>query len=293
MNQVKTILLLGGLGALLVVGGGALGGKQGATIALVFALVMNVGAYWFSDKMVLAMYKAQQVDESSAPEYYGVVKELAGRAGLPMPKVYIIPSEQPNAFATGRDPQHAAVAATEGILRILNRDELEGVMAHELSHVRHRDILVSTIAATIAGAISYLAQMAQFTMLFGGMGGRDDEEGQGNSLGMVGLIASMILLPMAAMLIQMAISRSREYMADEGGAQISGHPLALASALSKLERGAEVIPMAANPATAHMFIVNPLTGAGFTRLFSTHPATEERIARLQAMASDGSGSLRA
>jgi heat shock protein HtpX len=248
---------------------------------------MNFFSYWFSDKIVLKMYGGQQITANDDPELYGLVQDLATRAGLPMPKVYVIPEEAPNAFATGRNPEHAAVAVTQGIRRILNKRELAGVLGHELSHVKHRDILISSIAATLAGAISYLAYMAQWGMMFGGS--RDREEGGGGS-NILGLLFMMIVAPMAAMLIQMAVSRSREYMADEGGAKVTGDPLALASALRKLHMGAQNIPLQVNNATAnataHMFIVNPLTGGGLANLFSTHPAMEERIARLEAMAKD-------
>jgi heat shock protein HtpX len=240
---------------------------------------MNFVSYWFSDKIVLAMYGAKEVSEAEYPDFFGMVRQLAVQAGMPMPKVYIIPSETPNAFATGRNPEHAAVAATTGILRILTREELMGVMAHEISHVRHRDILISTIAATIAGAITYLAHMAQWAAIFGGGRARDEEGG-----GMFGMIAMAIVAPIAAMLIQMAISRSREYEADKGGAEIVGNPLYLAGALRKLETVNRQIPMDANPSTAHMFIVNPLTGGGLMSLFSTHPPMEERVRRLEAMA---------
>ncbi len=278
-NTIKTTVLLAALTVLFILIGGWMGGEQGMLVAFAFAVLMNFGSYWWSDKIVLWMYGAQEVSEAQAPQFHALVRRLAQRAGLPMPRVYIIPTDTPNAFATGRDPAHAAVAATEGILRILTPDELEGVMAHEMSHVRHRDILISTIAATLAGAIMMLARMAQFAAFFGG-GRRDDEEGGGNPIGML-LLA--ILAPLAAMLIQMAISRSREYLADQGGAQLSRKPWALADALEKLERGATALPMDANPSTAHMFIVNPLTGGSFLSLFSTHPPTSERVARLRAM----------
>src|SRR5262245_28519825 len=279
MNTAKTIVLMVGLTVLLVFIGGAFGGRQGMVIAFIFALAMNMFSYWFSDKIVLRMYGAQEVSEADAPILYGVTRDLAMKMNMPMPKVYIIPSDAPNAFATGRNPNHAAVAATQGILRLLTKEELSGVMAHEMGHVRNRDILIGTIAATIAGAISMLAHMAQWAMIFGG-GRRDDREGAG---GLVGGILMIILAPIAAALIQMAISRSREYEADATGARISGNPLALASALKKLHMGTQRIPMDANPATAHMFIVNPLRGGGFASLFSTHPPMEERIARLEAM----------
>jgi heat shock protein HtpX len=267
------------LTVLLVLAGGAIGGRNGMTFALVMAGVMNFVSYWFSDKIVLAMYGAREVTEAESPQFYGMVRHLALQAGLPMPKVYLIESETPNAFATGRNPEHAAVAATTGILRILTREELMGVMAHELTHVRNRDILISSIAATIAGAITYLAHMAQWAAMFGGGRDRDEEGG-----GIFGMIVMAIVAPLAAMLIQMAISRSREYGADKGGAEISGNPLYLANALRKLEMANRQIPMEANAATAHMFIVNPLTGGGLMSLFSTHPPMEERVRRLEAMA---------
>lgn len=276
MNWMKTFLLMGALTALVVLIGDLLGGRQGMVMAFAFAIIMNFGAYWFSDKIVLSMYGAQQVDESQAPRLFGIVRKLAAGANLPMPKVYIIPAGQPNAFATGRDPNHAAVAVTEGIMRILNEDELEGVLAHELAHVKNRDILIGTIAATIAGAVMMISRFALF---FGGS--RDDDRG-GSPLVM---LVAMIVAPIAALLIQMAISRQREYGADEDGARISGKPYALASALSKLERGKEVVPMDANPATAHMFIVNPFSARGMVNLFSTHPPIPERIARLERMQS--------
>jgi heat shock protein HtpX len=279
MNTMKTFLLMGLLTVLLVFVGRLLGGQGGMVMAFFFALIMNVGTYWFSDKLVLRMYKAREVTRGESPELFSLVEELAGCAGLPMPRVYIIPDEQPNAFATGRDPNHAAVAVTEGILKTLSRDELRGVIGHELAHVKHRDILIGTVAATMAGAISMLANMAQWAMIFGGA--RSDDREGGSSAG--GLVM-MIVAPIAAMLIQMAISRSREFLADEGGAQFSGNPLSLAHALRKLEQRAEQIPMDASPATAHMFIVNPLSGGGLMKLFSTHPPMEERIARLEAMA---------
>jgi heat shock protein HtpX len=279
MNTTKTVVLMAGLTVLLVLIGGAFGGRQGMILAFMFASVMNVFSYWFSDKIVLRMYGAREVTESEAPVLYSITRDLAMKMNMPMPKVYIIPSDAPNAFATGRNPNHAAVAATEGILRLLSREELAGVMAHELGHVRNRDILIGTIAATIAGAISMLANMAQWAMIFGG-GRRDDDEGAG---GMVGGILMIILAPIAAALIQMAISRSREFEADATGARVCGNPLYLANALRKLHVGAQRIPMNANPATAHMFIVNPLRGGGLVNLFSTHPPMEERIARLEAM----------
>ena len=279
MNTTKTVVLMVGLTVLLVFIGGAIGGRQGVMIAFIFAMSMNLFSYWFSDKIVLRMYSAQEVEESAAPVLYSVTRELAMKMNMPMPKVYIIPSEAPNAFATGRNPNHAAVAATEGILRLLTREELTGVMAHELGHVRNRDILIGTIAATIAGAISMLAHMAQWAMIFGG-GRRDDDEGAG---GLIGGIVMIILAPIAAALIQMAISRSREYEADATGARICGNPLWLASALKKLDSSSKRVSLDANPATAHMFIVNPLRAGGIVNLFSTHPPMEERIARLESM----------
>lgn len=279
LNTLKTTFFLALLAVLFVGVGSMLGGKNGATIALFMAAVMNMGAYWFSDKIVLAMYRAKEVTDREAPELHSVVRELAMRAHLPMPKVYIMDNPTPNAFATGRNPEHSAVAVTTGIMGLLSREELGGVIGHELSHIKNRDILISTIAATVAGAISYLAHIAQWGMMFGGR--RDGEDR--NPVGSVLAIVMMILAPIAAMLIQMAISRSREYKADEGGAAVSGNPLALAGALRKLQAGVKRLPMEANPATAHMFIVSPLTGGGLLALFSTHPRIEERIARLEAM----------
>jgi heat shock protein HtpX len=279
MNTMKTALLLGALTGLLMLIGGLFGGQQGVVIAFIFAMVMNFGSYWFSDRLVLHMYHARPVSESEAPELHAMVKNLALKAALPMPRVYIIPGDTPNAFATGRDEHHAVVAVTEGILRILNRDELEGVISHELTHIKNRDMLIGSIAATLAGAIVMLAHMAQWAAIFGG-GSRDDEGGSG---GIVGLILMAILAPLAAAIIQMAISRSREYLADAGGAKISGKPYGLAGALEKLARASRAIPMNANPSTAHMFIVNPLTGRSLMNLFSTHPPIEERIARLRSM----------
>jgi heat shock protein HtpX len=279
MNKVKTTFFLVSLAVLFILVGSLIGGRTGAAIAFVIALVMNGGAYWYSDKIVLRMYRAREVSDAEAPVLHRIVRNLATRAHLPMPKVFLIESDTPNAFATGRDPDHAAVAATTGILRILTEEELTGVMAHELSHVAHRDILISTVAATIAGAVSYLAQMLQWTMIFGG-GDREER----NPLGFVGQLAVMILAPIAATLIHLAVSRSREYDADLGGARLSGQPLWLADALRKLHQGVQRNPMKANPSTAHLFIVNPLTGGGVRSLFSTHPPIEARIARLEAMA---------
>jgi heat shock protein HtpX len=281
-NLVKTGVLLAALTVLLVLIGGALGGQHGMLLAFVMAMVMNLGSYWFSDKIVLSMYGAQPVDEAQAPALYRIVRTLATRAGIPMPRVYILPQETPNAFATGRNPQHAAVAVTEGILRVMSEEELEGVLAHELSHVQNRDTLIMAIAATLAGAITYMAHMAQWAMIFGG-GRRDsDEEGGG---GLLGGILMIVLAPLAATLIQLAVSRSREFQADASGARMAGQPWGLAKALEKLEVASKVVPMQATPATAHLFIVNPLSGSGFATLFSTHPPIAERVARLRAMAS--------
>jgi heat shock protein HtpX len=279
MNSLKTALLLGLLTGLLMLIGGWFGGQRGVMIAFIVAMAMNFFSYWFSDRIVLKMYHAREVTQTDAPELYNIVKTLAVNAQLPMPRVYIVPGETPNAFATGRNENHAAVAVTEGLLRILKRDELEGVLGHELTHIKNHDILIGSIAATIAGAIVMLANMAQWAAIFGG-GRGDDDEGGSN---IFGLIAMAIFAPLAASLIQMAISRSREYMADAGGAKISGKPLSLASALGKLSGAAQAIPMEANPSTAHMFIVNPLSGRSFKTLFSTHPPVEERIARLRGM----------
>jgi heat shock protein HtpX len=281
MNTVKTVGLMTFMVVLFVAIGGALGGRSGMVMAIVIATVMNVGMYWFSDKLVLRMYHAQPVTEAQAPELYAIVHTLVQKAGMPMPKVYIIPEETPNAFATGRNPENAVVAVTQGIMRILSREELAGVIAHELAHIKHRDMLTGTIVATIAGAISMLAQMAQWAMIFGG--GRRDNDDEGGSP--IVAIVMMIVAPIAAMLVQMAISRTREFEADKGGAQIAGHPSGLSNALLKLEKGSQLIPMHdAKPATAHMFIVNPLTGGGLLKLFSTHPPIEERVKRLNEMA---------
>ncbi len=275
-NWLKTSILMAGIVALFGAVGGVIGGRQGMLLALVFGGAMNLWAYWFSDKMVLKMYRARQVDETSSPYLYNMVRDLAGRAGLPMPKVYIIDEAQPNAFATGRNPENAAVAATSGIIQMLSERELRGVMAHELAHVKNRDILISTISATVAGAISSLAQFGMF------FGGRDGE----NRPNPIVSIILMILAPLAGMLIQMAISRTREFGADRGGAEISGDPESLAGALTKISASARGIPMQtaeAHPETAQMMIMNPLSAGGLRSLFSTHPATEERVARLRAM----------
>jgi heat shock protein HtpX len=282
-NLIKTGVLLAALTVLLVLIGGALGGQNGMVMAFVLAMVMNFGSYWFSDKIVLAMYRAQPVDEATAPGLYRIVRTLATRAGMPMPRVYIIPGETANAFATGRNPQHAAVAVTEGILRIMSEEELEGVLAHELSHVRNRDTLIMAIAATLAGAITYMAQMAQWAMIFGG-GRRDSDEQESGGGGLVGGLLMIVLAPIAATLIQLAVSRSREFQADASGAEMAGQPRGLAKALEKLEMATKVAPMEATPATAHLFIVNPLTSGGWATLFATHPPIAERVARLRAMA---------
>ena len=281
MNGLKTMVLMVTLTLMLVFVGGLLGGKSGMTFALIMAFGINFITYWFSDKIVLKMYGAKQVTAAEAPELYSMVRRLSQRAELPMPKVYVMEQDQPNAFATGRNPQHGAVAVTTGIVRILSREELEGVIGHELAHIKHRDILVGTVAATIAGALSYLAQMAQWTMIFGGRSS-DDNRG-GNP---IAALVMMIVGPIAAMMVQMAISRSREYGADAGGATIAGNTMYLANALKKLHMASQKIPMNANPATTHMFIVNPLSGGGLLRLFSTHPPMEERVARLESMRSE-------
>ena len=280
-NWVKTAMLMAAITALFVVIGGVIGRSKGMMLALIIALGMNFFSYWFSDKLVLRMYNAQEVDETTAPQFYRMVRELAARAQLPMPRVYLINEDAPNAFATGRNPEHAAVAATTGILRVLSEREMRGVMAHELAHVKHRDILISTISATMAGAISALANFAMF------FGGRDDEGRPSNPIASI-LVA--ILAPIAGALIQMAISRAREFEADRGGAEISGDPQALASALEKIHAYATGVPFPtaeAHPATAQMMIMNPLSGGGIANLFSTHPATEERVARLMEMARTG------
>ena len=278
-NRVKTVLLLTGLTIFLIFMGKFLGGRQGMYLAFILALGMNFFSYWFSDKIVLRMYRAQEVSPEEAPQIHQMVEELAHEAGIPKPRVYIIPDDSPNAFATGRNPQHAAVAATQGIIRLLTPVELKGVLGHELGHVLNRDILISTIAATLAGAIMILASMARWGAILGM--GRDDEEGGG----ILEVLVMSIIAPIAAMLIQMAISRSREYLADETGARLVHNPESLARALEKLSLGTQRIPMDASPATAHMFIVNPLTGRSLMNLFSTHPPIEERVERLRAMRS--------
>lgn len=280
-NQLKTTVLLAALTVLIVLIGRMFGGNQGMLIAFILAMIMNFGSYWFSDKIVLAMYRAKELSRSEAPEIHRMVEELAQHGGLPKPRIYLIPSDTPNAFATGRNPEHAVVAVTNGIVRLLEPEELKGVLAHELGHVKNRDILIGSIAATLAGVVMMLASMARFAAIFG-FGGSDDDDGRGN---IFVLILMSILAPLAAMLIQMAISRSREYLADETGARLAGNPRSLASALEKLAYGSQRIPMQqASPATAHMFIVNPLSGGGFTRWFSTHPPVEERVRRLRALA---------
>ncbi len=280
MNSIKTAILMTVMMVLFILVGNLIGGQSGMTIAFIISLALNFGSYWFSDKIVLKMYRAQEVTEKDAPQLYDIVEKLASKAELPMPKVYIMNNPTPNAFATGRNPQNGAVAVTTGIMNILNKEELEGVIAHELSHIKNRDILVSTIAATLVGTITFIARMAGWAAMFGGSS-RDDDKG-GNIFYELALI---IIAPIAAVLIQMAISRSREYMADEGGAQITGKPMGLANALNKLSQANEVIPMAnAGTSSAHMFIVNPLSGKSMMKLFSTHPPLEERIERLKEIA---------
>ena len=282
-NTLKTALLLGLLTAVLLIGGQAFGGRQGLYIALFFAIAMNFSGYFFSDRIALSMYSAQPVTDADNPEVYRrvepIVRNLTQRMGLPMPRLWLIPDESPNAFATGRNPSHASVAFTAGILRLMNDSEIEGVVAHELGHVLHRDILISSVAAMIAGTITWLASMARWGMIFGG-GSRRDDDDRGGALGMVFMA---ILAPIAALLIQMAISRSREYDADAASAKYIGSPYPLINGLEKLETWSKRIPMEATPATAHLFIIKPFTGGGFMRLFSTHPSTEDRIARLQGM----------
>lgn len=276
MNTLKTTLLMGILTILFLWIGYALAGERGMTVALIFALAMNAFSYWFSDKIVLRMYRAQEVSPSESPELHAMVRRLTLKAGIPMPRIYLINQPQPNAFATGRNPEHAAIAVTTGIMRMLSAEELEGVIGHELSHVKNRDILIGTIAATVAGAISYLTHMAQWALIFGG---GDDDEG-GNPFVAIFI---MIVASIAAVMIQMAISRSREYAADADGSRLTGNPRYLSSALRKLHTASQQIPMSAQPASAHMFIVNPLTAGKMARLFSTHPPMEERIARLERM----------
>lgn len=283
MNNIKLFLLLGCLTGIFVLIGSQFGGSGGAIIALGFAAVMNLGAYFFSDRIVLAMYRAKEVNEVDEPRLYGTVRLLVQQARMPMPKVYIIEEDAPNAFATGRSPKHAAIAATTGLVRLVSDEELKGVMAHELAHVANRDILIGTIAATAAGAITMIATMIRWGALFGGIGSNRDDENNSGSGGIVAAIAISIIAPLAAMLIQMAISRSREYLADQRGARLAGNSMGLANALRKLELSAGKYEALSSPATAHMFIVNPLSAKGITRLFGTHPPTAERIARLEAM----------
>ncbi len=277
-NTLKTAVLLGALTGLLILIGDYFGGRQGMVVAFGFAFLMNFGAYWFSDRIVLSIYRAQEVREAEAPELHRMVRTLAQRAGMPMPRVYIIPTMTPNAFATGRSPQHSAVAVTQGILKVLGSEELEGVLSHELAHIRNRDTLISTIAATLAGVVVMLANMARWAAIFGY--GRDEEDEGG---GLLGFIFLAILAPIAATLIQLAISRAREYQADESGARLTKKPWALADALEKLEYAAHKVPLNANPATSHLFIVNPLKGGSVLSLFSTHPPISERVARLRAL----------
>jgi heat shock protein HtpX len=282
-NWFKTTLLLGAMTVLIVLIGNLFGGRQGMVIAFFFAIGMNFFSYWYSDKIVLKMYHAREVKPQENPDLYTLVQEIAGKAGLPMPRIYVIPEEAPNAFATGRNPEHAVVAITQGLLKLMGRDEIQGVLAHEMAHVKNRDILIGSIAATMAGAIMILASMARWTAFLGG--GSDDDEGGG--FGAIGLIVMSILAPIAAMLIQMAISRSREYQADATGAGFAGHADGLANALEKLGAYSKRLPMATKPNTAHMFIVNPLKGGNLANLFSTHPPLEERIARLRGGKNQG------
>lgn len=280
-SQLKTLLLMAGLSAVLIVMGSALGGRQGIVIALVLAVIMNIGSFWFSDKIVLSMYQAQELSPEDAPMVHQIVEELAGRAGVPKPRLFIVPQEAPNAFATGRDPEHGVIAVTDGIMRLLPPEQLRGVLAHEMAHIAHRDILIQTVAGVLGSAITAIANMLQFSMIFGGS---RDEDGNSNPLA---AIAMMIIGPLAATLIQMAISRRREYMADAAGAEYCGDPLALAGALNNLDAYSRHIAMQANPATENMFIVSPLSGDTMRRMFSTHPPMEERIANLQEMARTG------
>lgn len=281
MNHIKTGLVIAAMTALFLAVGRLLGGQQGMVFGFVAALVMNAGAYWFSDRIVLSMYRAQPITPADAPQFYQMVDRLCQRADLPVPALYVIPDPTPNAFATGRDPQHAAVAVHQGLLNLLSADEVEGVVAHELAHIKNRDTLISTITATLAGAITMIVQMAQFAALFGGLN-RDDEEGGSP----IATLALLIVSPLLATLLQLMVSRSREYLADATGAQICGKPLALADALRRLESGAAQMPAHGDPATAHMFIINPLRGDGLMNLFRTHPATEDRVARLENLAAE-------
>src|SRR5579884_1924537 len=280
MNTFKTAMLLAGLTGLFVAVGGVIGGRSGMVTAFILAMIMNFASYWFSDKIVLMAQGAQELQPSDAPELFRIVERLTARAGMPMPRIYVVPGDQPNAFATGRGPGHAAVAVTQSIMDLLTPAELEGVLGHELSHVKNRDVLISTVAATIAGGISFLVQIAQWGMILGGYS-RDDRQGGGNP---IALLLSILLAPIAALIIQMAISRSREFEADASGARLSGKPLALASALQKIEAYAQTRPLPVNPSFAHLYIVNPFRMEGLMNLFRSHPPTAERIARLQAMA---------
>jgi len=289
INTLKTFVFLALLTVLFIFFGSLIGGKTGATIALVLAGIMNFIAYFFSDKIVLAMSRAVPVSREEDPELHTIVEEVARAAGIPKPRVYMIPVEVPNAFATGRNPENGVVAVTAGIRRLLNREELKGVIAHEIAHIKNRDVLISTVAATIVGAISYLAQMAQWRLFFGGFGRSDEEQDSFNPIALIGLIVGIIIIPIAATLIQLAISRSREFMADETGAKIIRNPLALASALEKLEAWSRAYPMDVNPAQAQMYIVNPLSGKSLLKLFYTHPPIEERVARLRALAAELGG----
>ena len=286
INNLRTWVLMGALTALIVLFGNLLGGQSGMIFAFFLAAAMNFFSYWYSDRIVLYMYRAREVSESESPELYRMVEHLAQRAGLPMPRVYIIPEQSPNAFATGRNPKNAVVAVTEGLLHLMDSRELMGVLAHEIAHIKNRDILIGSIAATMAGAIMIIANMVQWLAFFGGGGSSDDEEGGGGVFGIIGLLIMAVLAPIAATLIQMAISRSREYQADLSGAAFAGNPEWLARALEKLGAYSAKIPMHAKPETAHMFIVNPLSGGNLINLFSTHPPLEERIARLRAMSSN-------
>lgn len=280
MNNIKVFLFMGVFSVLLVFLGNAIAGQSGAVIFLLLSLGINLFSYYNSDRMVVRMTNSKPLTEADAPELYAMVRNLAARASIPMPRLYITPSSQPNAFASGRNPEHAIVAVTEGLTQILNREEVEGVLAHEIAHIKNRDILIGTIAASFAGAISMLANIAQWGAIFGGFGGNDDEEG---GTGLVGMLILAILAPIAALIIQMAISRSREYLADETGARITGRPRGLSSALLKLQNAAGHTPMQVDPSASHMFIVNPLSGHSFRTLFSTHPPIEERVARLNQM----------